>query len=88
MLALERTSTKHNRQDMSTSTSLHVLRAHIKYSAEGSLDASGVISIACYEAWIATRKHSNAQATTYYRVLTNHLSGVVSTAAFAASTHC
>lgn len=86
---MERTSTKHtqhNRQIMSTSTSLQVLRAHIKYSAEGSLDASGVVSTACYEAWIATRKHSNTQATTYYRILTNHLSGVVSTTAFAAST--
>lgn len=60
-------------------TSLQVFRDHIKRDPEtGEIDASGVISRACYVAWLQVKGacESDLEARRYHRILTNHCSGV------------
>lgn len=58
--------------------SLRVFRSSIVTSAGGEVDASGVISPACYQAFLtkANKQDCDDEARRFYRILTTHVSGV------------
>ncbi|KAH9260807.1 hypothetical protein BASA81_001274 [Batrachochytrium salamandrivorans] len=60
------------------STSLHIFREHLKILPDGTVDASRIHSMECYQRWLAVRKavDSDSEARKYQRALSNHLSGV------------
>ncbi|KAH9259091.1 hypothetical protein BASA81_002711 [Batrachochytrium salamandrivorans] len=57
--------------------SLRVFRSSI-VTSDGEVDASGVISPACYQAFLAkaNKQPSDEEARRFYRILTTHVSGV------------
>lgn len=68
----------------STSTSIQIFRSHLVRRQDGSVDASGVISQACYCHWLEARGTlpSDDAAKKFHRTLTNHVSGVVRVSGF------
>ncbi|KAH9260930.1 hypothetical protein BASA81_000626 [Batrachochytrium salamandrivorans] len=58
----------------STSTSIQIFRNHLCRRQDGSVDASGVISTACYSNWLEAKGAlpSDDEAKKFHRTLTNH----------------
>ena len=58
--------------------SIRIFRQYIQRNSDGSLDASQVISMECYHAFLTAKgaKDCEEEAKKFYRVLTTHLSGV------------
>lgn len=58
--------------------SIRLFRDSMLVRADGSIDASGVVSKACFQEWLKARNidESVGDAKRYQRVLSNHLSGV------------
>lgn len=63
----------------SASTSLGVFRQYIFRQPDGTLVVSGAVSRECYENWLKIKRSSDseAEATKFYRALTNHVAGTV-----------
>lgn len=59
-------------------TSLAVMRSFLERREDGSIDASGVNSRACYVAWLRLQqqRESDSEAKKFQRTLLNHVSGV------------
>lgn len=59
-------------------TSLKVFREFLVVSSDGTVDASRVHSLACYEKWLLSRgsQADDNEARRFHRTLSNHVSGV------------
>lgn len=62
---------------MST-TSLHIFREHLRILPDGTIDASRIHSVECYQRWLESREveDTDSEAKKFQRSLSNHLSGV------------
>lgn len=61
----------------SSQTSLKVFRAHLQRNPDGTINADGVVSKECLEAWVKTRHSlSGGPLKPFRRALTHHLTGV------------